>query len=310
MEIFEFTAMNTLVQLAAEGDPIELQPVFARAQDLIAAGEARFSRFLPTSELSRLNRSAEGWFLASPELFSLIQEALDLYLLTDGFFDPSISRALIAAGYDRSMDEIRLMENVPIKSGPAYQRIPLDEIRLDARGLSIKLPAGMQIDLGGIAKGWIAARAVNLLRQYSSAAAVSVGGDMVLSGLPASQPGWQVSLEDPRDEQHVLAVLNLQPGSLATSSVTRRRWLQGGQPRHHIIDPRTGASAEVSWLSISVYAQKATQAEAFAKALLIAGPTQAGQLAARLQGLYYIAVNPDGSLVSSQASEELIYERQ
>ena len=240
-------------------------------------------------------------------MFELIREALDLYVLTEGLFDPSVMKSLVHAGYDRSMDEIRLMDSVPISSNSIDQRIPLEDIRLDSSRYAIRLPIDMQIDLGGIAKGWVAARAANLLTQYTDASTVSVGGDMVFVGLPAGQPAWQVSLEDPRDEQRVLAVLNVGPGSLATSTITRRRWMQGDQPRHHIIDPRTGAPAEVSWLSISVYTEKATYAEAFAKALLIAGPTGAAALAARLPNLNFIAVRQDGSLVGTSASKEFIY---
>jgi FAD:protein FMN transferase len=308
MEYDDFSAMNTVIQVAAEGSPADLQPGFAQVRQFVAESEARFSRFLPSSELSGLNRSAGQWFQASPEMFEIIQEAMDLYVLTDGLFDPSIMNALVQAGYDRSMDEIRRMESVPMSSVSNDGRIPLDKILLEPIRQNIRLPAGMQIDLGGIAKGWIAAGAANLLAQYTDADTVSVGGDMVFVGLPTGETGWQVSLEDPCDEQRVLAVLNVGPGSLATSTVTRRRWMQGNQSRHHIIDPRSGAPAEVKWLSISVYTEKATYAEAFAKALLIAGPTGARALNARLPNLNYIAVRPDGSLVGTPASKELLYE--
>jgi len=307
MEFDEFSAMNTVVQVAAEGNPIDLQLGFAQVRQFIAECEGQFSRFLPSSELTQLNQSAGRWFQASPEMFEIIQEALDLYILTDGLFDPSIMNSLIQAGYDQSMDKLRRMASVPIIPGFAYKRIPLEEILLDAERHAIHLPVGMQIDLGGIAKGWVAAKAANLLSRYTHATTVSVGGDMVFVGVPASQTTWRVSLEDPRDEQCMLAVLHVGAGSLATSTITRRRWMQGNQPRHHIIDPRTGAPAEINWLSISVYTEKATYAEAFAKALLIAGPTGAAGLATRLPNLNFIAVRQDGSLVGTPASKELIY---
>ena len=307
MEFDEFSAMNSVIQVAAEGKSNDLQPGFAQVRQFIAQSEERFSRFLPSSELNQLNQSGGRWFQASPDLFELIQEALDLYVLTGGLFDPSIMKALIHAGYDRSMDEIRLMDSVQVSLFSNYKRIPLEEILLNPDRYAIRLPGDMQIDLGGIAKGWVAARAATLLIKYTDAATVSVGGDMVFIGLPADQPAWQVSLEDPRDERLILAVLNVGPGSLATSTVTRRRWMQGDQPRHHIIDPRTGTPAEIGWLSISVYTEKATYAEAFAKAFLIAGPTGAAALATRLPNLNFIAVNQDGGLVGTPASKELLY---
>ena len=236
----------------------------------------------------------------------MVQQAYELHQLTGGLFDPSILPALQTAGYDRSMDEIReadLALAAPAGYESAWQRPPFDAARFDPSARRIWLPAGVQIDLGGIAKGWIAARAAAYLARFTPACAVSAGGDMVLSGLPQDQPAWQVSLEDPRDSQQVLAVLNLPPGALATSAVTKRRWTQGGQARHHIIDPRSGQPAEPAWLSVSVFTENATHAEAFAKALLIGGPLEA----ARMPGLRFIAVRPDGSLWGTEKSKEILY---
>ena len=106
------------------------------------------------------------------------------------------------------------------------------------------LEPNMLLDLGGIAKGWIAARAAEQLSQFTDACAVSAGGDMALLGLPSSEPAWEISLEDPLDPDQVIAILKVPAGGLATSTVTRRQWLQDGQTRHHIIDPRSGEPAK------------------------------------------------------------------
>lgn len=246
--------------------------------------------------------------MASPELFNLVEDALELYQLTNGLFDPSILTALQKAGYDRSMEIIR-------ESGPqaaATDSLPaaaqLEGARLDPVGERIYMPSGVQIDLGGIAKGWIAERAVELLAEFSPACAVSAGGDMAFHGLPAGEPAWQVSLEDPRDEQSVLAILQVNSSALVTSSINRRRWLQGDQVRHHIIDPRTGSPAKTDWLSVSVGAPKATTAEAFAKAILIGGRGEGTQLAARIPGLWFVAVDADGGLSGTKMIKEMVYE--
>jgi FAD:protein FMN transferase len=203
-----------------------------------------------------------------------------------------------------------IQESGPLPAADTVEPIAsqLGQTRLDHTGIRIYLPAGVQIDLGGIAKGWIVEKATQLLAEYTPACAVSAGGDMAFYGTPHGEPAWQVSLEDPRDEQGVLAVLQVRSGGLATSSVTRRRWLQGSQVRHHIIDPRTGAPAEVEWLSVSVGAPKATTAEAFAKAILIGGNHVGTQLAGKVPGLWFITVNPDGSLSGTQESKEIVYE--
>lgn len=163
------------------------------------------------------------------------------------------------------------------------------------------------MDLGGIAKGWIAARATEMLSNFSDSCAVSAGGDMALQGLPKGRTAWQVSLEDPRDPHRVAVVLSVRPGALATSSVTKRRWVQGDQPRHHILDPRSGLPAESEWLSVTVWTESATGAEAFAKALLIASPEEATSLSGRVEGLRFIAIRKDGTLWGSSRSQEILY---
>jgi thiamine biosynthesis lipoprotein len=237
-----------------------------------------------------------------------MKEALELYQLTGGLFDPSILKALRQAGYDRSMDDILESGQLPgrVFAQPVASRF--GQARLDPTRMAIFLPADVQIDFGGIAKGWIAEKAAHLLAEYTPACAVSVGGDMVFHGTPAGETAWQVSLEDPLDEQGVLAVLQVVSRALATSTVTRRRWLQGNQIRHHIIDPRTSAPAEVEWLSVSVGAPKATTAEAFAKAILIGGSLVGTRLAMQIPGLWFIAVHPDGSLSGTHKSKEMVYE--
>jgi len=308
MEYDEYRAMNTSIQVAAEGSRADVEPGFRRVRRLVAASEARFSRFLDDSELCQLNRAAGRWFNASAELFDVLQKALALHELSGGLFDPSILKALQQAGYDRSIDIIRASGLPPVFPifPPADSR--LNQVCLDPDRRAIYLPAEVQIDLGGIAKGWIAEKAVNLLADYAPACAVSAGGDMAFHGTPEGEQSWQVSLEDPRDAKNVLAVLDVRSGALATSSVARRRWIQAGQERHHIIDPRTGLPAEVEWVSVSVGAADAATAEAFAKAILIAGSDAAPELAAQVPGLWFIAVHPDGSLSGTPASKEMVYE--
>jgi thiamine biosynthesis lipoprotein len=308
MEFDEFTAMNTTIQVAAEGHRDALVPGFQEIRCFIADCEARFSRFRENSELCMLNRSAGTWFQASKEMIDLMKEAQDLYQLTDGLFDPSTLQILRRVGYDRSMDEIKQFGQLPaaVLAQPAVSRF--GQIRLDFANEAILLPAGVQVDFGGIAKGWIAEQAARLLADYTPACAVSIGGDMFFHGTPAGEIAWQVSLEDPLDEKRVLAVLSVGSGALTTSTVTRRMWLQGNQVRHHIIDPRTGAPADVEWLSVSVGAPKATTAEAFAKAILIGGSQVVTKVAAQNPDLWFIVVHPDGSLSGTEKSKEIVCE--
>jgi thiamine biosynthesis lipoprotein len=100
-------------------------------------------------------------------------------------------------------------------------------------------------------------------------------------------------------------MLNIPPGAVATSSITKRAWKQGEKQRHHLIDPRTGEPAETDWLSVTVIAAHADLCEVFAKALLIAGPREA-QTIAQNADISYLAVNREGNILGTQESLEYI----
>lgn len=306
MMLFDsFRAMNTDMLVAAEGDPEAVNAGFGRVREFVRAAEERFTRFSEKSELSQLNRASGTWRRVSPELFEVIRIASKCASTTAGLFDPGLLDALEAAGYDRSMDAIR-------EAGPGLERETLQprgrvgDIRLNEDSSSVLLPRGLRLDLGGIAKGWIAEQAVALLAPVADVRAVNAGGDMYAAGLPP-EGSWRVALEDPLHPDRILAVLALGPGAVATSSVTRRAWHQPGGVRHHIIDPRTRRPAVTDWLSMTVIAQHAAIAEVYAKVLLIAGRASTRAMAADSDApLTFIGVDREGRLWGSDDAWRVI----
>jgi len=296
MELYSFRAMNTDILMAADGRADDLASAFWTTQLFVEACERRFTRFSDESELSALNRSAGTWFPASPQLLEVVSLALTCHEQTAGLFDPSVLPDLQRAGYTRSMDLIRREGAVePQEQGTPRQRVPLSEIDLRPETGLIRLPDGMSLDLGGIAKGWIAEQAAELLATYSPASAVDAGGDIFFVGLPEGELSWAVEIEDPRDAlAPALIALEVGPGAVATSSVVKRAWMQGARQRHHLIDPRTGEPAATDWLSVTVLAPHAHLAEVFAKALLIAGPDEASQIAGGNEQIAYLAADAAG----------------
>ena len=306
MEYYRFRAMNCEIVLAARGAQDVIARGFEQTRAFIQASEARFTRFAETSELSQLNRSGGRWFRASTELFEIVSQACLYAEQTNGLFDPTILGALESAGYDKSMDEIRAHGVTAQARSTASLHPDFHAIRLDNFIRAIRLPAGLRIDLGGIAKGWIAEQAALRLAEFSDACGVNAGGDMFAVGLPDDGAAWTVGLEDPRDPSQTLTVLNLGPGALATSSIAKRRWQQGKHVRHHLIDPRSGLPARTDWLSVTVIAPHATLAEVYAKALLIAGSREALRLAGQRPEIAFIAVDSAGRLWGSARSKEVL----
>ena len=239
MRTLPFEAMNTSILLAAEGEGWA-QAGLQAARMYIHASERRFSRFLPHSELSRLNRSAGEWAAVSANMMELLSHSLTFYRQTGGLFDPSILPDLKRMGYDRTMDEVRTRGDVFPPASARTLRPAFSEIGFDLSRSRVRLPRGMEIDLGGIAKGWIAGKAADLLSNFTDAGAVNAGGDMLFFGERTEAQDWAVYIENPLDPSRMLSVLNVSSGAVATSSVAKRAWTQNGQARHHLIDPRTG----------------------------------------------------------------------
>lgn len=308
MQIEYFRAMNSDIVLLAEGEASQVESGLVAVQDFVESSERRFTRFSEESELSALNRSAGQWFAVSPDFFEVMKDAFYYYQHTHGLFDPSILPSLQHAGYVHSMDQIRLFGAAPQPAGRKPVSISkFAMVEFDEASHSIRLPADMQIDLGGIAKGWIAERAARLLSRYVSTCAVNAGGDMFLIGYPHGKDSWEVGLEDPRNPKTDLSVLLLQEGAIATSSVVKRAWKQGDVSRHHLIDPRTGEPANTPWLSVTVLAAHATAAETFAKAFLIADEQEVQLLGQQNPELTVLAVDKVGNLVSLVKSRESIH---
>lgn len=256
----------------------------AEAERFFAQTEARLSRFQPDSELSQLNRSAGQPFAASELLYKLADSALRWRQRTDGIFDPTILNALLAYGYDRSFDTMpRAIESKvarPLLTRPRPAYVALDRVRQ-----SITLPAGVGLDLGGIAKGWTVQQVAQKLGRVGPAL-VDAGGDIATAGAPPAARGWLVGVSHPHQPDTDLAILILRDEAVATSSLARRRWQFGGAPAHHLIDPRTGAPAKTDLVSVTVVAPRLPHAEIYAKVALILG---------HRAGLAYLAAQPDVS---------------
>ena len=283
-----FHAMGTTVTvIAPEGAADEAA---ARTADLFETWEASLSRFRPDSELSCLNASSGRETSVGPLLLDVVETALRAARATDGLFDPTLLRPLVAAGYDRTF------EDVPA-DGPDDAADPgftggWRQVGVDRRRGTVTLPAGAGIDVGGIAKGMAVDAAVADLGALGlSPVAVDAGGDLAVRGLPPGLPAWPVQVEFPEGRDRVVAIAG---GALATSSVGRRRWTRGGQERNHLIDPRTAVPVASDAWSATVAADTCARAEVAAKVALLLGSDAAGAFLVR-HGLTGLFVRRDGT---------------
>lgn len=225
-----------------------------RARRRIAELEAKWSRFLPSSELSRLNANAGRPCVVSRETRDVIAKAIDAWRDTDGLYDPTVLHALNHAGYDRSFT--RHLD------APDYNPTPTPGCAdIVVGATTVTLPPHVALDLGGIGKGYAADLVVT--ESNAEAICVNIGGDIRVRGT-----GWVVAVEDPGDPSTDLTTVTLDDNAVATTSRAKRRW-GAGNARHHIIDPRTGAPSTNDTVAVTVTAPEAWQAETLAKAAFL-----------------------------------------
>ncbi len=210
---------------------------------------------------------------------------------TRGRFDPTILPALVAAGYDRSFEQ--LAERAPrrVERWRAGAVIELDETAGRAR-----LEAGAAVDLGGIGKGYAAARALSAMRDawpMLPGGLVDLGGDLALRGMTPEGGPWRIAVADPRRPGTNVGVLLLHAGGVATSGRDARRFGPGGS-LHHLIDPATGEPAEPGPLAVTVLAPDAAEAEAHATALGISTAADAAAHVAAHPRISAVFVPHDG----------------
>lgn len=260
MESLTFNALGGECELyGIDVDPAALQ----QAEAWIRRMHDRLTRFEPNSELSRLNASRGRWFAISPELHALLRESLRAHEVSDGLVNVAVLPAVLAAGYTRDFD-----------AGPTAPTIappirPLPHV-LDLRPGEARLIAGGTVDLGGIAKGWLADR---LAGDLGENVLVNLCGDLYARGGGTTGEGWPVGFGD--------KTLLLKDMGAATSGTTKRAWAGG----HHLIDPRTGLPARTDLSEVSVLAATAVDAEIYAKVALLLGASAAPKwLEGRAQG--------------------------
>jgi thiamine biosynthesis lipoprotein len=249
MESHHFEALGTSCSLFAVGP----------SRDRLREGEfwvrrlgARLTRFSPESELSRLNAATGRWVDISAETEELLRLSLRAFEASGGLVNVAVLPSMLAIGYTRTLSDgttaTALGKVRPLPALPAV---------LTVRRGGARLEAGCGIDLGGIAKGWMADR---LRERLGLNALANLGGDLSAGGPGPNGDGWPVGLAG--------VTVMLRDNGAATSSVRRRRWAA----LHHLINPRTGLPAATGLEEVSVVAHTAYDAEVIAKTALLVGP--------------------------------------
>lgn len=260
--------MDTIGNLSAWGESADLAAVSQELRRL----EGLFSVIREDSEIARLNRGET--VTLSPETLELLEGGLALGEELDGAL--ALSLYPISRAWGFTTGDYR----VPGDDENSALLALVDDGAIDIRGNVLTLPAGMELDLGGLAKGYAADRCADLLRdQGASAALLDLGGSSIraVGEKPGGEP-WRIALRDPVETGQLAGVLETGPCAVSTSGGYMRYFTENGRTYWHILDPRTGRPAESGLLSATVLTSSALTGDALSTALFVLGKDRAVEL--------------------------------
>lgn len=277
---FEFDAMSSVCEICLDDAHSEGEPALARAAaqaiSEVRRIEVAYSRYRADSIVSRINAAAGGpdSVLVDDETASLLSFAAQLHALSDGLFD--ITSGVLRRAWDFKA------KRIPTDAA-LHQLLPLiGWSQVEWTGQSIRLPrAGMEVDFGGFGKEYAADRAMAALHAAGQRHGyVNLGGDIRVLGPRADGSAWRFGIQHPRQDERMIASVELREGALATSGDYERYFEHEGRRYCHILDPRTGWPVS-HWASVSVTAPACVAAGALSTIAMLKGASALDFLAAQ-----------------------------
>lgn len=262
-ETLSFESMDTFMQVSLYGDKKTAEAV----QNEILRLEALFNANDPNSKVSELNQSG---FVEDEDVFKVLEGALKVSQSTDGALDPSVYPLVEEWGF------ISRDFHIPDKStiDELLQHVDHTQIALNFNRTYI--PEKMKLDLGAVAKGYAADRAKEILAEKEVKSAIlSLGGTVAAVGTKPDGSDWKVGISDPESTGGYFATVTLRDKIVATSGSYERFFEQDGKRYCHILDPKTGMSADSGVVSVSIISDNGLYCDALSTALFVMGAEKA-----------------------------------
>ena len=269
----QFFSMDTLMSIRVynEGGEDALQAARQEIEKL----DNLLSRTDPDSQISLLNSHAgDGTPVPlDAQVTDLLSFAKSVSQLVPGCFDITIAPVMDAWGFTTEERHVPTAEALTA----AMALVDSGKLIVDEAASAARLEqAGMEVDLGAVAKGFAAGRADAVLREEGvTSALLDLGGNVTAIGSKLDGSAWQVAVKDPQNTSEALCVLSLEDQTASTSGGYERYFEENGQIYHHIIDPETGYPADSGLLSVTVISSDHMLADALSTTLFVAGPEEA-----------------------------------
>lgn len=285
--------MGTVIEIMAGGQKASVLETAVDAAFIeMARLDKLLSRYEQNSDVSRLSRN-DGDCEVAAETAEVLALGLDVARKSGGAFDLTLGRLKALWAIDEATPKIPDRDAI----SAALVGIGPTALALDGYQVSKRTPL-LQVDLGGIAKGYAVDRAIAILRQHGvTSAAVNAGGDIYLLGQRLRRP-WRIGIQHPRNQDAVLETVQVHDQAVVTSGDYERFFVENGIRYHHIFDPKSGFPAR-GCQSVTIIADSVALGDALATAVFVLGPEAGLQLLTRYPRTEGLIVAADGTLHAS-----------
>ncbi|MDF2988152.1 MAG: rane-associated lipoprotein involved in thiamine biosynthesis [Eubacterium sp.] len=287
----KYLGMNTVMTHRAFGKHAGIALGAVRNEALRL--EELLSRFIPRSDISRINSSAGiKYEKLSNETYEVLSRAIEFSKYCFGSFDVTIGPLVTL--WKEGRNESSPPEDSDIRRALAL--VDYKDLMLDQDKKAVKLQkAGQSIDLGGIGKGYAADRFLEVFRQYEvTSAFTNIGGNVATLGAKPDGSPWCVGIQHPRQEDSLVGIVCVVDKSVVTSGDYQRYFIgSNGKRYHHILDPSTGYPAESGLASITIIGDNSMAADALSTILFVEGMEKGVELLRRFSGIEAIFIDKD-----------------
>ena len=286
---------DTVVSLSLWGAPEGLMDEIWAA---CARYEQLLSKTIDASDVSRINNAMGQTVTVNPETWEILRRAKEISAQTGGAFSITIAPVTALWSFTDTVTNMVPTDEARLKMLPLVddQKIALGENN------TVTLPAGMEIDLGGIAKGYIADKVADIIREKAYAGIVSLGGNVYTVGKKPDGSAFSVGIKDPHNPAASKAIIYTGDGTVVTSGTYERGFSFGGERFHHILDPETGWPSQSDLVSATFVMDSSMTADALATACIVIGSEKSLALAKELQ-LDAMFIDKDGQAFFTEGFE-------
>ena len=294
---FLLNTVSTIDVYAYEGDE-DPAVIIDECFDYIIELEKILSRTVKNSDIAMLNKVSGGTVKVSDETREVLEKSILYGDLTDGAFDVTIAR--VSEMWDFVSGEEIVPEESVIKE--AVETVDYNNIKID--GNNVYLENGSEIDLGAIAKGYIADKASEFLRDKGvTSAIVNLGGNNIVIGRNGER-AFRIGIQKPTATTGEFSgVVNLEDMSIVTSGAYQRFFVKDGVTYHHILDPETGYPAESDIASVSIICETSADADALSTSCFILGVEKAVELMDSLDYACAVIITTGGEIILTEGAD-------